>query len=99
MGAAMLAAPELAIDKDEAKMLAEGIAGVQEFYSFSASEEAVIWANLIAACAAVYGPRVVLIYQRKKAPKAKADKPAPVADPGNPGTALDMILNPHKYRT
>jgi hypothetical protein len=99
MGAAMLSAPELVLDKDEAKMLAEGIAGVQEFYSFTASAEAVVWANLIAACAAVYGPRAIVIYNRKKEAPKKVDS-KPRADSNAPlNSALDMIMNPDKYRT
>jgi hypothetical protein len=97
MGAAMLSAPELALDKDEAKMLAEGIAGVQEFYAFSPSAESVIWANLIMAMTAVYGPRVLVIYNRKKT-EPKKETPIKQTQSNFENNVADIILNPGKYR-
>lgn len=98
MGAAMLSAPEMALDKDEAKMLAEGIAGVQEFYAFSPSAESVVWANLIMAMTAVYGPRILVIYNRKKTePKKEAPQKQPTQT-NYENNLSDIILNPGKYR-
>lgn len=94
MGASALNTPELMLDDSEAKMLAEGIAGVQEFYSYAPSAETIAWANLIAASVAIYGPRAVTVYNNRQ--KQKKEKPARPAPAGNSEyqSALHSIMYP-----
>lgn len=75
MAAMALKSPELVIDDTEAKALSEGILAVQSHYNFAASAEVMAWVNLAAIMLGVYGPRVVLIRERKKTERAK-EKPA-----------------------
>lgn len=71
MAAAATKTPELAIDNSEAAMMASAISAVQSHYDFDVSAEVTIWVNLITATAAVYGPRAVTIYNRKKKEREK----------------------------
>lgn len=57
--AGVLKNPEWALDRDEAKQLASATKAVTDYYNFEATQEAVIWTNLIVALAVVYGPRVI----------------------------------------
>lgn len=66
MAAAATKTPELMLDNQEAAMMASAINAVQNHYDFNVSAEVTIWVNLISASAAVYGPRAVVIYSRKK---------------------------------
>lgn len=66
MAAAATKTPELALDNQEASMMASAISAVQNHYDFDVSEEVTIWVNLITASAAIYGPRAIVIYNRKK---------------------------------
>ena len=72
----ILKTPELAIDNAEAKLLAEAVNAVQQHYQIEASETTILWANLIGAMVAVYGPRAIAIAakkpEKKEPPKEKA---------------------------
>jgi hypothetical protein len=72
MGSAMLAEPELIIDSDEAKLLADAIAEVARAYDFTAmlSAKAQAGIDMAIALATVYGGRTLRILARKKRPRA-----------------------------
>jgi sugar lactone lactonase YvrE len=74
MGAGFLKVPELQIDANEAKTLAEAVNAVQEYYDWDASEETIIWVNLVGALIAVYGPRIAVLTMRSNAKKAEKKK-------------------------
>jgi hypothetical protein len=76
MGAKLLEVPELELDEEEAKKLADAIRRVAEFYPVALSPKKLAWAEFSFAMAGVYGPRVIAIY--KKAPK---QQPGPRAVP------------------
>jgi hypothetical protein len=65
---------ELALDKAEARALAEGYSNVARHYPLLAKSEKVIdWGNLLMALSIVYGPRAVAIRNRlSAAPKPQA---------------------------
>lgn len=76
MLAAWIGVAELKIDEEESKKLAEAINRVQALYNTSIlSEETAAWINLTIVAAAIYGPRVIVIRQRKKKEKAASSKP------------------------
>lgn len=72
MMAAAKFAPELAIDKPEAQMLARAITDVQEHYGFDVGPEATLWINLVTALGTVYGPRAVAITMRRRKQKKES---------------------------
>jgi hypothetical protein len=70
MMASLLQTPELMIAPDEAKMLADGVNNVARHYDIIADEKTAAWVNLAMVCGAVYGPRVFVLWTKKKdAPK------------------------------
>jgi hypothetical protein len=81
--AGVLKNPEWALDRDEAKQLATATKAVTDYYNFEATQEAVIWTNLIVALAVVYGPRVISSVGslgKKKQPEKVAPKTAVLHD-------------------
>ncbi len=77
---------ELAIDVSEAKALAGAAANVARHYDMPELPQKMIdWANLIIACAVVYGPRVVAI-------KARAPKKVVPIKPENDKVAPHVII-------
>ena len=70
MAAATLAEPELAIDEDEAKILAEAVEKVANAYNFSAmfSPKTQAGVDLCIALVTVYGHRVMTIARRPRKP-------------------------------
>jgi hypothetical protein len=72
MGAGLLHEPDLAIDEDEAKLLANAVAQVATAYDFKAvlSQKAQAAIDMSIALATVYGPRVVKIATRPKQRRA-----------------------------
>ncbi len=84
MGANFLKVPELMIGQDESKVLAEAINAVQQYYDWDASEETIIWVNLVGALITVYGPRAaVLVSKANKKKKETATPTNPAGDGGN----------------
>jgi hypothetical protein len=75
MGAKLLEVPELELDEEEAKKLADAIRRVAEFYPVALSPKKLAWAEFSFAMAGVYGPRVIAIY--KKAPKQPGPRAVP----------------------
>lgn len=70
--AAVAKAPELGIDRDEARTLAKSAADVMILHGGSIDPRAMVWANLILAVGGVYGPRVGMLMMRKRAEKQEA---------------------------
>jgi hypothetical protein len=64
MLAAAVKTPELELDKDEAKALAENIAAVNAFYGKVIDPKIMAWTGLIMTCGKIYAPRVVAIKMR-----------------------------------
>lgn len=89
MAAAFSNTPELALDPDEGKKLAEGFAEVAQFYDFGMTPEQAAWANFAMIAVPIYGSRIFVIWQRLKLERANNARPtqpaktkAPVATPG-----------------
>lgn len=84
MGAAILATPELALEKDEANMLAQASADVLRHYpGFTPAVEVTDWIGLITVAGMIYGPRFMAIRnRRRKTATAQASDAAsaPVVD-------------------
>lgn len=72
-----LKTPELVLDNQESRMLAEAIQSVQDFYGFEASAEVMLWTNVIGVCGAVYGPRIGAIMMRRSKEKTVKARPEP----------------------
>lgn len=93
-------APELAIDEQEAAMLAQAAKSVQDFYNFETSAEVMLWINVIGICGAVYGPRVMAVVARKKTQKKKENKPSPVVSTNQDmPPIIEGIYTPHHAPT
>lgn len=88
MGANFLKVPELMIAPDEAKILAQSINAVQEYYDWDASEETIIWVNLVGALITVYGPRAAVLVS--KANKKKKETPPPTNPAGDGGNVYSI---------
>lgn len=91
--AATAIAPELALDEQESALLAQAIKNVQDFYEIEASAEVMLWVNTIGICGAIYGPRVVAMYARKKSQRKKEAKINPVEK--NQPIIIEGMTVPH----
>jgi hypothetical protein len=88
--AAGLAAPELALQEAEAKIVAENIVAVARHYDLQATAKATDWGNLIVSLGVVYGGRIVAITARKSAEaKARRGHGNPVLQTGAAPPARD----------
>ncbi len=76
MLAAAVKTPELELDKEEGKLLAENIAAVNAHYGKVIDPKVMAWTGLIMACGKVYAPRAVAIKMRLSMEK-EARKSAP----------------------
>lgn len=73
--------PEMAIDQQEASLLANGIAQVQRHYTTSEfSEKTFDWLNLVGVCGMVYGTRFMAVRARLQT-EARVAKASPVNNP------------------
>jgi hypothetical protein len=70
MLAAICKTPELEIDKQEAQLVAEAVKELAKHYPVGMDPKKIAWANLIAALGTVYGPRVMVIWQKPGKPRA-----------------------------
>ena len=68
--------PEVAITQEEAAHLAKAIANVNEHYDTRINAKTMAWINLGMASAAIYGPRVVVLINKRK-PKAQSQTQQP----------------------
>jgi hypothetical protein len=100
MGAAILATPEIELDKGESAKLADAIRNVGAHYSILFDPKHVAIANLFATAGFIYGPRVIAWRARKKASQAaQARLRPPVAEPpppppnGRPAASASGIVN------
>jgi hypothetical protein len=68
--------PELHLEHEESKALAEAINDVQQFYGYEASAEVLLWMNVFGVASGIYGPRIgAFVINRKM--KTVVPKPAP----------------------
>jgi len=81
MLAGMVNVEELALEKEEAKMLAESVVEVGAFYNMEVPAKAAAWTNLIMVAGALYGPRIVVA--RGKLRTARANGPMPMPPKGS----------------
>ena len=86
MGAAILATPEIELDKEEAKKLSDAIKEVGKHYAMTFDPKHVAIANLMAVTGFVYGPRIVAFRARRRAEKGPQEvrKPVPIKPPIQP---------------
>lgn len=104
MLAAAVKTPELELDKEEGKLLAENIAAVNAFYGKVIDPKVMAWTGLIMACGKVYAPRAVAIkmrmtmeaQQRKPQPRNNVVQMAtPISSPApDPRQKFDPSVNP-----
>jgi hypothetical protein len=94
MGAAILATPEIELDKDESRKLAEAIKDVAGYYALAFDPKKVAIANLLSVAGFVYGPRIIAWRARRKASeglekpaKAPSEPPTQSAVPPSPPPA------------
>lgn len=71
MMAALLSAPDWAIDQNEAKYIADAAKEVAKHYAYTVDPKKMAWANFWAAVGTVYGPRIVVAW--KKQPETKVE--------------------------
>lgn len=88
MLAAAVKTPELELDKDEAKKLAENVAAVNAFYGKVIDPKIMAWTALIMTCGQLYAPRVVAIKLRWES--EKKDKPRVRQVPAQPQRNADL---------
>lgn len=72
MLAAMMKAPAIALDKEEANNLARSISNVARHYDIVATEKTLDWTALFMALGMIYGPRIAMLTMRKKKSKEEA---------------------------
>lgn len=72
IAAGALSAPELAIDGEEAKLIAGATAEVARHYNIAPDEKTQAWINLAMALGAVYGPRAFVMLNKPKRSAATA---------------------------
>lgn len=68
--AAALQTPELALQKAEAKGLADALAEVSSHYPMAIDPKTMAWVNLATCVGITYGPRVYMIRKRMEADSA-----------------------------
>lgn len=86
---------ELALDREESKVLAEAVAEVSSHYNVEINPKTAAWLGLVTAFGTIYGPRVAAFGVRKKMERAMSNdgeitgdvKPA---DMGNTGKVVQM---------
>ena len=66
--------PELAIEREESKMLAESLADVSAFYNQVVDPKLVAWIGLAGVVGKLYGPRVMAYKMRKMIEKKNRPK-------------------------
>lgn len=64
MAAAFTRVDELALEKDESKMLADAIGEVAKHYPMTIDPKTLAWVNLATCAGMIYGPRVFLYNKR-----------------------------------
>lgn len=70
---------EMKLDNDEAKMIAEAVANVQQYYHTSLDPKYLAWAGLIGVCVTIYGPRAaMLVISKKKDKRVESEAPSNV---------------------
>lgn len=82
MLAALTNTAELAIEKEEAKQLAEAIERVERLYTDAIIPESwLAWGNLVSVAGQVYGTRIMAANIRKKSSKARPVSAQVIYDP------------------
>jgi len=69
--AAVSKTPELALDEEESKRLANATAKVMELYNIEVSKKALAWSHFAMTAGSIYAPRVLAIQIRSKTEKQK----------------------------
>ena len=83
MASGFLEVPELALDPDEAKLMADAAAQVAAHYNHVMNPKVLAWANLAMVCGGVYGTRYAAVRMRLKAEAANRAALVKQAAPGN----------------
>lgn len=74
MLAAFTRVEELALEKDESKLLADAVAEVALHYPMTIDPKVLAWSNLAMCAGMVYGPRVFL-YNTRKSKERQKERP------------------------
>jgi hypothetical protein len=90
MGAAILATPEIELDKDESRKLAEAIKDVAGHYALAFDPKKVAVANLLSVAGFVYGPRIIAWRARRKASEG-LERPAKAQTAESPAAAQSAV--------
>lgn len=95
MAAAILKVPDLELDKDEARRLAEAAAAVGEFYKIGLDAKKTAWVNLAAVAGSIYGPRIMAAaIRRRKALEEARRAPAPAGRPAERPVPVPPVTMP-----
>lgn len=99
--AAVTKCPEFALEKEDAKMLGEAVAGVLAFHKIRMTPKQEAYAVLMEAAAQVYPPMIVSVYFRKKMEAEQSNKnipqpPKPVA-PFPTAQPVEASLKPNGF--
>lgn len=85
MLAMLVRTPELALEKDDAEKLAQGVHAVGRHYNWTAAQKTIDITNLCMVAAAIYGAKFMLIKNRIKA------QTVTVKSNGNAGASVFSI--------
>jgi hypothetical protein len=95
MLAVALKEPLIAIESDEAKMLAKAVIEVGKAYTVNIDPRVLAWVNLFGAGVAVYGPRVFMITAQRKAKRMQgAQVPEEHTSAGGQVTRMSSVPGP-----
>lgn len=85
--------PELAIDQQESRAIADASAKVAEFYDMTADPKIIAWCNLAMVLGTTYGTRIIAINMRKKSERQKrGEKVTPIRPNVNAGGIPEVKL-------
>jgi len=82
---AILKAPELEIEKDEAKQLATAAGNVMRHYDVRTTQKALDWAALGVCAGTIYGGRLIALSIRQRRERAERAEQAPPAGANGAG--------------
>lgn len=74
---------EMKLDTEEAKMIAEALANVQQHYSVIVDPKYLAWMGLIGVCVTIYAPRIGVLIMTKKAEGKRGKQPQNAGMPSN----------------
>lgn len=91
---------EMKLDNDEAKMIAEALANVQQHYSVVVDPKYLAWMGLIGVCVTIYAPRIGVLIMTKKAQNKKQVQNNPAENVTQMHKPVEMpAFNPQQFNS